>query len=53
MVVKVRGEEGVRGDEVGVVPQGARDPGQLGDVEDDLGAVDVALEVAELAASGG
>lgn len=44
-------DENIRGDEAGGIPEVRDGSGELSDVEDDLGAVDVALQVAKLAAS--
>lgn len=45
-------DENIRGDQTGGISEVRDGPGELPDVEDDLGAVDVALQVAKLAASG-
>lgn len=44
-------DENIRGNKAGGIPEVRDGPRELPDVEDDLGAVDVALQIAELAAS--
>lgn len=45
-------DDHIRGDEAGGISEVRDGSGELSDIEDDLGTVDVALQVAKLAPSG-